>query len=197
MNWNEIVKLTATAVDRPQRETDKVLQAFLRIAGDSLVEDPTRRIVLRGIGTLSATWTEPRVVRSPRDRRRIYVDGRWRLRFRVSEALRKRVEARSPQLWRAPEHQAAWRLAETLVADLALYHPDQCPTLRGAISDAEVHEQAASALGNHWQRAVRAYETDVPEGVRQACDHLASAARRRWGGRTAVASAGTAPTAQA
>ena len=88
---------------------------------------------------------------------------------------------RTPQLLRDPAHQRAWRLAETMIGDLGLYHVSDTPTdLSPESTLAEVDASCRRSLGAAWGRARAAYEEKTPAPVREVRDYLAMAARRRW-----------------
>ena len=136
--------------------------------------------LLKGLGTMSAQWRERRILRSPRDRRKMFIDGRWVVRFRPAEGVQRVLAARSPELWRDRRHQAAWRLAETLVSDLELYHREKIPRGFDGASAEDLESRLSAALGHHWRRVVQAFEQGVPPEVRMARNHLMEVARTRW-----------------
>ncbi|MFO0744975.1 MAG: HU family DNA-binding protein [Myxococcota bacterium] len=181
MKWKDIVRETATKAGLSGRATEAVLDAFIATLSDVMSTPTFERVALPSIGSFAVAWSYPRVVRSPRDRKRLFLDGRWRITFRPSDALKRRVAAQSTQLWQREEHQTAWRLAETLVSDLQMYHPTIAPAnIRPQLPDDEVRSAAAAAFGVHWQRVIKTYEQSVDDATRRERDHLAAAVRGRW-----------------
>jgi len=182
VTWRELVDRTATKTGMSKAQVDRVLEAFVEVASDAITAPGS--VKLKRIGTLAAEWRCGRVLRSPRDQKRMFLDGRFQLAFRPSESVKQGLASRSPQLWKSPEHQGAWRLAETLLSDLELYHPDKVPkAITMDTPDAEIGGVCESAFGVHWRRVMKAWEDGVPEAVRQSRDHLAQCARVRWSGR--------------
>lgn len=182
VNWRELVDRTAVKTGLSKAQVDRILEAFVEVASDAITAPGS--VKLKRIGTLVAEWRGGRVLRSPRDHKRMFLDGRFQLAFRPSESVKQELAARSPQMWKSPEHQGAWRLAETLLSDLELYHPDKVPRVLGMNTpDAEVLAVCESAFGVHWRRVMTAWEAGVPEAVRKSRDYLAHCARVRWSGR--------------
>lgn len=178
LSWDELVNRCSKRAGTSKAQTERILEAFLSTTTEAVANlEPVR---VKGLGTLSAEWREARVLRSPHDRRKMYLDGRYQVRFKVAEGLRRALAEQSPQFWRDKQHQTAWRLAETLVSDLELYHSDKVPKLNSKAPPSEVMERVALALGNHWRRAVQSYEQTVPAEVREAKDHLLEAVLARW-----------------
>ncbi len=179
MNWTDLVARVA--------ERSGVSKAQARRVLGALVEESTERlcagdsVVLKDLVVLGSRWREPTSVRSVADRRKLRLDGRWVPTARVSGRLREALAARTPQTWRDPEHQAAWRTAETLVGDLVLYHSDNAPArLDPRATPAEVEAACAASFGPLWGRVRATYQARVPEHVRAHTDHLALSARSRW-----------------
>lgn len=179
LNWSDLVQKTAVASGSTKAQTERILDAFIQVADGAIKSLGTVRI--KRIGTLSAEWRGSRVLRSPKDKRRMFLDGRYHVQFRPAEAIKKELAQLSPQLWKDTAHQAAWRLAETLLSDLELYHADKVPkTLLDRTPDAEVIAQCEAAFGHHWRRVMATWASSVPEAVRNARDHLSHCARLRW-----------------
>lgn len=136
-------------------------------------------VPLPGLGRLAPVWRKERVIRGVADGRKLALDGHWDVEFRPGRELRETLESRSPRLLKTPEHQAAWRLAEALAADLRNYFPQA----RLEISPDSTPEQVASACllayGAAWSRARSRFDHDVPESVRAQRDYLILAVRRR------------------
>lgn len=178
VTWVELVERTAARANLPKSHVEKVLEAFLGTTRDAITHlEPVR---LKGLGTFSAEWTKERVLRSPHDQRKMYLDGRYQVRFKASDIFRKALVERSPQLWRSQDHQHAWRMAETLISDLELYHQKQIPTLPAGLALDEVFERVSSSLGSHWRKVLLAYEEAVPVAVRLAKNHLIETVKMRW-----------------
>lgn len=179
MNWTDLIEAVAERTGTPKAVVHEALTGAADVAADALAEGEEVR--LHRLGTLRTAWRRQQVVRSVHDARRMLVGGRYVVRFRPSDTLRRRVGQRTEQHWRDPEHQAAWRLAETLVGDLALYHRDRTPRdLPPDGPDAEIDERCREAFGSLWDDARRSLEAQVAASVRHQADHLAQAARRRW-----------------
>lgn len=178
VNWSAVVARTAKRSGLPVTQVEAVLEAFVEVVHDAAKSLETVR--LQGLGTLAPEWHEPHVVRAPRDARKMYLDGRYQVRFRVAEPLRRALAGLSPQHWRDAQHQTAWRVAETLVSDLELYHGDKVPRGLLSLSASEIEDRCTMALGQQWRRAVQTFEQRVPAEVRAARNHLIEAARTRW-----------------
>lgn len=182
VNWRELVERTASKTGLSKAQVDRVLEAFVEVASEAIAAPGS--VKLKRIGTLSAEWRDGRVLRSPRDQKRMFLDGRFQLAFRPSDSVKQELANRSPQHWKSAEHQGAWRLAETLLSDLELYHADKVPkAITGKTSDADITALCESAFGVHWRRVLTAWEAGVPEAVRASRDYLAHCARVRWSGR--------------
>lgn len=178
MSWATLVDRVARRSGLPRAAVRTVLGAFVEEAEAELVAGEA--VTLPGLGTLDRHWDAERTLRSVRDGRKLVLDGRWRPTFRPSERLRSALREQTPQLLRDPAHQRAWRLAETLVSDLALYHAAAVPTLAPDLDAPAVDARCASAFGPAWARARTTWAEQTPAEVRNVRDHLALAARRRW-----------------
>lgn len=178
MNWSDFVSQVAENAGVPRSTAQSVLSAMVDELSERLQDGDS--VNLRGIGTLSRKWTRGRTLRSINNGRKIWVGGRHAVKFSVSRSLKRALEESGDQSWRSPEHQAAWRLAETLVSDLELYSPTKVPKgIRADMDFEEVQSLCAASLGDDWHRAWRTWQEKVaPEVVHAA--HLARAARRRW-----------------
>lgn len=176
MNWTELSRRVAERSGVPAATTRRVLDALLEAMAAELTAGDS--VNLPRIGRLSSAWREARAVRSVGDGRKLMLDGRFVPRFRAASALRSQLSARTPQDWKDPRHQAAWRAAETLIGDLALYHGDQAPAdLTPDTSPEETERRCAMAFGAHWQRVRRAFDERAP-GI--TAPLLGLVARRRW-----------------
>lgn len=180
MSWKEINAAVATRSGSSEAGTRKILDAFVREVAERVARG--ERVAIPHLGVFSTSWEDERQVRGIQDGRKLAVDGHWRARFRVAEPLRRALRERTPQLLRSPEHQRAWRLAETLVGDLGIYHPEARPTALSRRAEAgETDRLCRAALGAAWDRARRTYDEQISPAIRADRDYLALAARRRWG----------------
>jgi nucleoid DNA-binding protein len=177
MTWKDIIAETARRSGQSRADTIKVLDALQDIGREKLLEGEEFRIP--ALGTLSSAWRKTRALRSIADMRKIVLDGRYVVRFRPAKPLKDEIAARTPQRWRDPRHQTAWRVAETLLGDLALYHASRMPTDLPADHDA-ARQALEASFGDAWIQARRTYEAKVDPAVRTACDHLVEAAIARW-----------------
>lgn len=178
MNWSEMVDEVAARTGGSKREVRSVLDAFEQAALDALGRG--EEVSLKGIGKLDVKEQSPRAIRRIDDQRKFYLGRRFKARLRAAAPLKRALETLTPGDWRDPAHQAAWRKAETLVGDLALYHGARAPELDPEQPRAELRTQLASAFGSVWDRVVRSYDSEVPVAVRDGSDLLVEAALRRW-----------------
>ena len=179
MNQQALIDVLSTRTGLKKVEVGRVLKALKEVVGEELGEG--RPASVPGVASLDAYWRNPSVVRAPNGRRML-VDGRHIVRVRASGKLQDVVAARTPQYARDPAHQAAWRLAETLLGDLAMYHPDGLP--RDVPEDASEEVLLAHcrvSFGPAWEKAVETYEVGVPAEVRAARNYLGMVALRLWG----------------
>jgi nucleoid DNA-binding protein len=176
MTWNELVKRVVARGGVGRTATTAVLDALLVEVSDAIVDGET--VTLPRVCRVSSSWRDARTLRSVEDGRKMMLDGRFVARFRVSGVLRERLATRTQQVWKRPEHQQAWRVAETLVGDLALYHGELAPRdLTPQDPPGHVEQVCAVAFGSHWERVVSMFTTRAA-GVNEP--YLALAARRRW-----------------
>lgn len=178
MRWRDLIARTATRADVPKAVVQRVLNAFVEETLEALSQG--EEVTLRGIGTLGSRWREMRSLRSIQSRRKMMLDGRYIPRFRAATRLRGVLAARTPQNWRSPQHQAAWRVAEALVSDLNLYHADRAPALAPDADCDAVDAACLTSFGPLWSRVVNTYERDVAADVRADTAYLQLAAQRRW-----------------
>jgi nucleoid DNA-binding protein len=173
-----LIERVATRAGVSQAAARRLLKAF---ADEALVDLVAGEDVnVPGLGAIEARWVSERTVRSVRDGRRTAVDGHFRPAFRASARLRDALRGRTPQLLKDPAHQKAWRVAETLIGDLSLYHGISAPHFVADDSLELVDSRCAAAFGAAWGRVRRTYEEQIPAATRAERDHLALAARRRW-----------------
>ena len=136
---------------------------------------------LRQIGSITAVWRNPRLVRNVRDARPMHLDGRFVPRFKASKVLKERLAERTPQHWKDPRHQEARQVAATLVDDLDLYHGTKAPQgLSPTMSSEAVRACCAEAFGALWTQVTAAYDGKVDAEVRSQKDHLAEVAITTW-----------------
>ena len=178
MNWTDLVDRVAARVDVPKTTVKTVLDTMSDEALMALSEGDS--VTLKGLGRVHVTEQKPRTIRSIADNRKMLLGRRHVVRFRAGAPARRVVARLSDQHWRTPEHQAAWRRAETLVSDLELYHAAKAPSLEDDLTDAQVQSRCRDAFGPLWDRVCKTYAQQVPEDVRDVSDYLASAAARRW-----------------
>lgn len=176
MKWDDVIAEVARRAELSPDQARRCLRAVTDLVNDRLASEESIRVV--GLGTFRPRWRQGRVVRSVSDGRRVALDGRWLASFEPSNGLRLRLAARTPQYFREPAHQKAWRLAETLVGDLTLYHSAKLPS--GLPDDPLAAE--AMLLDTYdaaWRAARTRFEAEVPLEVREVRDHLLDAAQRR------------------
>ena len=178
MNWTSLIEQVSERSGRPAPEVKEILESMVEVCIEALAEGED--LTLRGLGAVGSRWLEPRSLRSVHDSRRLMMDGRWVARFRPAARLRDALMARTPQRWRDPRHQAAWRLAETLVGDLDLYHGDRAPKLDDQTPLPMVASICAVAFGPMWERVVQTWNAQVPPGIRAEGQHLLMVAHERW-----------------
>jgi nucleoid DNA-binding protein len=179
MTWTELVDQVAERAGVPRQTARLVLTTTMEVAVEWLREG--REVPLRGIGAVSTRWAEGRVLRSVADQRKMWVGGRFVPRFRPSETLRRALGERTDDTWRSPSHQQAWRLAETLIGDLDLYHGAQAPKgLDGSLSAEAIESACRGAFGSQWDHVERSYQERVERQAREGTHYLGIAAKRRW-----------------
>ncbi|MCB9680735.1 MAG: HU family DNA-binding protein [Alphaproteobacteria bacterium] len=177
MNWSELIHEVAQRTGQSVTVTREVLAAFEDVAADAIAEGGSVRVP--ALGTLGSKWRKPRTVRSITDHQAMYLDGRHVPTFRPSAALRRRLEGLTPQNWREDAHQEAWRMADTLVDDLFLYHAHMAPAVDADADPSDVEAHCAGAFGPLWERVVSTYQQVVPAHVRTRAAYLGMAAQRR------------------
>lgn len=178
MNWNELVDAVAARTGQPKALVRAILNAATAEVGARVATGDEVR--LKGLGTLTSRWQNARTLRAVHDARKIALDGRWVPRFRSSAALRGALLLRSPQRWRDPRHQAAWRLAEALIGDLELYHGRSVPRLDEDTPLPMVAPICEVAFGPVWDRVLRTWNEKIPEDVRRDGQQLLRVAHLRW-----------------
>ena len=180
MSWKEMTRRVGERAGVSEAEARRVLGALVEEVEASLVRDEAVRIPR--LGSIKSVWEGERQLRGVHDGRKIALDGHWRPSFTAASALKRTLRERTPQLLKDRDHQAAWRLAETLVSDLALYHEKSIPTnLDPGLELAVIDSRCRAALGPAWDRARETWQAKTPLAVREARDYLVFAARRRWG----------------
>ncbi len=179
MNWTDLIDTVAERAGLSRAQSRAALTALVAVIQESLVNEDT--VQLRGLGSFSGKWTEGRVLRSIQSRRKMWVGGKLSARFRPAKGLRDALDTRADKRWKDPEHQKAWRLAETLVGDLALYNTDVVPEGLDRNLDVEsIAASCAAAFGDAWDQAVLTFDERVSAEVREDTDYLCAAVLRRW-----------------
>lgn len=176
MNWTQLIDAVADRTEVPAKTVTAVLRATVAEVTERLVEGQAVR--LQGLGILSTRHRAPRTLRSIESGRRFWLGGRTIAHFRPSAALKRALDR--DQDWRREDVQSAWRLAETLIGDLAMYYPDAVPRIAADADADAVLEACTTSLGAAWTRAVETYHQRVPSDVALRTNHLLLAARRRW-----------------
>ncbi|MCB9683342.1 MAG: HU family DNA-binding protein [Alphaproteobacteria bacterium] len=182
MKHAELVTHLATATGQSQSAVRDVLRELAATVGEQLASGET--VQVSRLGSFTPRWSGEGVLRDVQTGRKRAYDGRWVPRFRASSTMKAAMASSTPSLLKDPEHQNAWRLAEALIGDLAVYHGGRAP--RGLYDDAPAHHVdgvCADAFGPAWQQARTTFEETTPAHVREARDHLALSARARWGTR--------------
>lgn len=177
MKWSELIQQVATRTGLSNRQVKAVIDATLEVAQEAI--GAGERVALPGIGTFHSRWQPARVVRAVSDQRRMRLDGRYVLQFRSAEALRERLMKRTPQSWREPGQQAAWRLAEALLSEIEMYHQERVPRFLPE-SDQDAEALLSRNLGQVWVRARQVFDHQTPAEARAGTDHLLQLARERW-----------------
>ena len=178
MTWSDLIDRIALRTGLSKKDIRATLSALADVAVEALGDGDD--VPLRGLCTLSSRRRGPRTIRDIRLRRRIHLDGRYVPRVRVSGRVRQILQQRTPQLWRDPEHQKAWRTAAALVGDLALYHADRAPTLDHEATQDAAESDCRTAFGPLWSQVQRSYEERIPAEIRNRRNYLALAALERW-----------------
>ncbi len=178
MKWTELVTRVAALTGQPRDQVKETLDALAPVVLEALNDG--EEVTLRNLCTIQLRWQDARQLRSVADHRRIMLDGRWTPKLRASLPLREAALARSPQRWRDPRQQSAWRLAETLIGDLDLYHSTRAPALPKDAPLEQVASACADAFGPAWDRVLQTWNTQVEEEIRAEGDHLLRVARARW-----------------
>ncbi|MCB9676416.1 MAG: HU family DNA-binding protein [Alphaproteobacteria bacterium] len=175
MSWTELVRAVSERAGVNQNTTRAVLVALVEVARERLASGDS--VALRGLGTLERRWSKGRVVRGISDKRRMWIGGHFVPRFKPSTTLREALA--SDESWRSETHQRAWRLAETLIDDLDLYHKGLAPSgIASDLAPEAVEERCAEAFGSHWDQVSRTWHQSVGKEV--DTHFLGLVARRRW-----------------
>lgn len=179
MTYKELVDRVAASTGLPKAAVRRVLAATSAEVRSALMGGDTAAIA--GLGRFDVLQRPARAIRSVTDSRKLLVGPRHSARFRASGAMRDAVAHLDDPTWSSPEVQTAWRTAETLVGDLALYHGAQAPqSLDEDAPDEVVLNVCSKAFGPMWGQVERTFSERVDAAVRERKDLLASAARRRF-----------------
>lgn len=174
MSWQSVRDRVAERSGVSKASTQRVLSALLDVLREDLVAGES--VSLPKVGTLSRRWRAQRVVRSIHSAKKQPIDAGFAAVFRCSSVLKAELKALSPSHFSDPVNVDAWRIAETLIGDLDLYHSKDAPQLSAQLSDAEVRSACADAFGGPWKRVVEEYQSKTQVQV----DFLAGSARRCW-----------------
>lgn len=178
MTQTELIAVLAERAQLPKSSVQRVLQSLGDVANECTARGEDVHIAR--VGTLTCTWRRRTVIRDVREGRRMLLGARYAPAFRPAAELKRSASGRTSQLWQDPAHQAAWRLAETLLGDVDLYHASQAPGLRAEMTPADIRQACASAFGPVWTRVVETYFAATPDAVRREHDYLADIARDLW-----------------
>lgn len=179
MKWKDLAAELSERSGLSKRQTELVLSELGALVQQHVAAG--EEVPLKGIGTVGSQHKKSRTIRSIANNRRMMIGERYVVQFRPSSALKDAASSQGNDLWRTPEHQGAWRTAETLIGDLALYHGAKAPkTLGPDASDEDTLAACVESFGGLWRQVSRTYETEVAEPVRAAHNYLAAAARDRW-----------------
>ncbi len=176
MTWTELIRAISERTGLPQKDVRSVLIALSEEVKEALLRGET--VSVRGLGSWSRTRRQGRVVRSVANRRKMWIGERFRVRFRPTRSL---AQALNPddEAWRSDAYQRAWRLAETLLDDLELYHGDRVPKdISGTLAPDEVERRCREAFGAPWEQVERTWNDKVDEDVK--IRFLGLVAQRRW-----------------
>ncbi len=180
MRWRELVSRVSARSRIGPGQTTAVLDALIEEVIEALGQGD--EVAIPGIVKIESRWQDARIIRSVKDRRRVSIDGRYVPRLRAGTRIKQVLMSRTPQTWRDPAHQAAWRLAEALIGDLELYHREQVPSgLTAKMAPDEIERRCASSFGPAWALVRDTFDTAVAEPIRSQQQHLPCTARRRWG----------------
>lgn len=176
MNWTDLVKAVSERSGVPAAQTRKVLGSLSVEIREKLQADES--VSVRGLGTWSRAFRKGRVVRSVSSRRKMWIGGRYRVRFRPTRSLQEAIDQEDAS-WRSDEEQKAWRLAETLLDDLELYHSDSVPEdLDGDADAVEIEAACREAFGAAWEQAEHTWNERHGNEVKTR--YLGLVAQRRW-----------------
>ena len=176
MNSSDLARELAQRTDMPASR----VHLLLRVLADTVLEklEEGEDVRLHGLGTFSRAWRSRTAIRSLDSGRKVMIGGRHVARFRPAKRLREGLSSHGDQSWRDDEHQAAWRLARTLISDLEAYNTTQRPSLEATTPSEEVVSACADAFGDTWRQVWSTYAhkaTADPEA-----EYLIDAARRAW-----------------
>lgn len=180
MNHGELVARIADRTGQPRESVKHMLRELASIVGDELADGGT--VAVSRLGTFSPRWAAGGVVRDLSSGRKTAYDGRWVPRFKASTKVRDTLAATTPSYLKDPDHQRAWRCAEAITGDLAMYHGAHAPKDLPADAPLPRAERVcADAFGPAWTQARATFDASTPEEIRRARDYLTLAARARWG----------------
>jgi len=178
VNQRQLIDALAAQSGESKATVARVLTALGEAVHEAIATGD--EVSLPQIGKIITSWRGPRVLRQIQNGRKMRIGGRYVPQLRPSSRLKQTAADRTDQSWRDPDHQRAWRLAETLIGDLELYHQERLPSLDSEQGPDAVHADCTKALGEAWRRARATYEQDIPAAVRDENDYLADAALDHW-----------------
>lgn len=178
MKQSELVALIASQTGESKAAVSRVLSALSDVTLE--VVEAGGYVPIGRVGRIGSRWRRRTAVRGVRDGMKRMVGGRHVPVFRASAGFKRRLVGKTPQYWREPEHQRAWRLAESLVGDLELYS-NKKPSLVPGMAPTAVREACRRTLGEDWARAELTFAEEVPASVREVVDYLVEVATEQWG----------------
>lgn len=181
MNWRDLINEVATTTGLPKSRVREVLEETVDLVNAKMTEG--EEVSIRGLGVFGFRWRAARALQSVSDNQRIVMDGRYVARFRPAQRLRDSLVSRTPQQWREPARQEAFREAEALLVDLRTRHNGHCPAFAFAedTSDEDVLSELARSFGGDWRKLVTRFEAKVDESLEEErYSWLALAARKQW-----------------
>lgn len=178
MTLEELIQQISARTALPKTTVRKVLDATTdEISTQIARQEP---VSIGGLGRFSVQRRAQRTIRRVSDQRKILVGPRHAVKFRPGLALRTAAATHDDPSWQDPAMQTAWRVAESLVADLHMYHKDRAPTLAVDATNEQIDQACALAFGGLWRAAESTFAERVSAEIRLRSTFLIDGARRRW-----------------